>query len=154
MKKGTGVGLVLALLCADQLTKALALYALVPYQARAFFPGLNWQLAFNSGSAFSFLAHSGVWHVWFFLFFSLLMSALISLWMWRIDSSRQRLEFLALSFILAGALGNCIDRLRLGHVVDFIDAYMASYHWPVFNLADSVICIGGALLVYDALIKE
>ncbi len=146
-----GAWLVFGLLCADQLTKALALYWLIPYQAQAFSPGINWLLAFNSGSAFSFLAHSGVWHVWFFLVFSLVMSGLIVVWMARIDRLTRYREYLGLSFILAGALGNCLDRLRYGYVIDFIDVYVGSYHWPVFNLADSTICIGGAVLLYDAL---
>ena len=143
----------LCVLMMDQFTKALALYGLVPYQAQACFPGLNWFLAFNSGSAFSFLAHSGVWHVWFFLLFSLLMSVVITVWIARLDGA-SRAEMLGFSLILAGALGNCVDRIRLGHVVDFIDIYIATYHWPAFNLADSAICVGGALLLYDAMVKQ
>ncbi len=149
-----GYGVAFFLVCCDGLTKAWALHQLVPYQAVAVFPGLNWLLAFNSGSAFSFLAHSGAWHVWFFLIFSLLMSALIIIWMARLDTTHPTLERLAFSFILAGALGNCFDRIRFGYVIDFIDLYIGDYHWPVFNLADSAICIGVGLLVIEALSKQ
>ena len=147
-------GLALLLVAGDQLSKALALHSLIPYQAVACFPGLNWLLAFNSGAAFGFLAQSGAWHAWFFLLFSLSMSGVLAVWLARLDGTRNRLEFVALSFILAGALGNVVDRLRLGQVVDFIDVYVSSYHWPVFNLADSAICVGGSLLVLEALVRR
>lgn len=75
-------------------------------------------------------------------------------WIAQLDSLATRVEMMGFSLILAGALGNCVDRIRFGHVIDFIDVYISIYHWPVFNLADSAICVGGALLLYDAIVKR
>jgi len=124
----------------DQWTKYLARVYLTPYEPWVVMPGFNYTLAFNSGSAFSFLAHSGPWHRIFFIVFALLLVILLAVWLAR--SRVPWLERLGLALIMGGAASNLIDRLHLGHVVDFIDIYVGSYHWPVFNLADSAICLG------------
>lgn len=129
----------------DQISKNWALGNLIPYQAHAIMPMLNFTLAFNSGAAFSFLNNTGAWHQWFFPLFSSVMSFLIIIWMWSSPHS-QKSKLAGLSLILGGALGNLIDRFRLSYVIDFIDIYYRHYHWPIFNLADAAICIGAVLL--------
>ena len=130
----------------DQVTKCWALQMLIPYQPKAIWPMLNLTLAFNTGAAFSFLSSAGNWAVWFFTGFSAVMSIFIAVWMQRLPRT-ERLQLVALSLILGGAVGNLIDRILLGHVIDFIDVYFGNYHWPAFNLADSAICIGALLML-------
>jgi len=136
---------VLVVVC-DQLTKYWALAFLTPYDAKPVFSMLSWTLAFNSGSAFSFLADSGRWHAWFFTGFSSLISLVLLVWIVRLNTARLYGQAFALALILGGAIGNLIDRVRIGYVVDFIDIFYKSHHWPVFNLADSAICVGAVLL--------
>lgn len=130
----------------DQLTKYWALTYLTPYEAKPIFSMLSWTLVFNSGSAFSFLAESGRWHTWFFMSFSVLISLVLVVWIARLNAARLFQQAFALALILGGAVGNLIDRMRIGYVVDFIDVFYQSYHWPVFNIADSAICVGAVLL--------
>ncbi len=130
----------------DQLTKVLAEHYLVYGQSLPVLPHFDLTLAYNTGAAFSFLADAGGWQRWFFTVLALLVSAFIIVWLRRLGP-QEKATALALALILGGALGNLIDRLRLGHVIDFIDLYYGSYHWPAFNLADSAITVGAALLV-------
>ena len=148
MKKWPWFALALVIIFLDQASKYWAAQVLVPYQPESVLPFFNVTLAFNSGAAFSFLSGAGEWHRWFFAGFSLIMSAVLVIGIIR---SKPTLQLLALSLILGGAIGNLIDRALLGHVIDFIDIYYKSYHWPVFNLADSAICIGAFLLFIDLL---
>lgn len=139
-------GVVVILL--DQASKYWALQTLIPYEPEAMFPMVNFTLAFNTGAAFSFLSGAGDWHRWFFTGFSAVMSIVLLVWIIRLPKTAY-LQLLALSLILAGALGNLVDRIVLGHVIDFIDVYYKHYHWPAFNLADSAICAGAFLLLID-----
>ncbi|MDF1678201.1 MAG: signal peptidase II [Legionellaceae bacterium] len=145
MKKAIALGLSLLVIVLDQITKYWAMTHLMPYESVAVFPMFSWTLAFNSGSAFSFLAASGGWHMWFFTGFSSLVSIALIIWIMRLES-RLFTQMLALALILGGAVGNLIDRIRLGHVIDFIDVYYKTHHWPVFNVADSAICLGAIWL--------
>lgn len=131
----------------DQLSKYCILQHLIPYYPLKLIPMLNFTLAFNSGSAFSFLSDAGEWHRYFFIIFSSLVSLMLIIWMIRTPST-ERLKLVGLSLIIGGALGNLIDRVLLGHVVDFIDVYYATHHWPAFNIADSSICIGAVILFF------
>jgi signal peptidase II len=106
-------------------------------------------LVFNKGAAFSFLAQAGGWQTPILAVFAL-VAALIVSWL-LLRSSGRRLFCTGLSLILGGALGNVIDRLRFGHVVDFLDLHAAGWHWPAFNAADSSITLGAALLILDGL---
>ena len=145
-KKWVWWGLILIFLGCDQGSKALILSYYKPYELIAVFPGLNILLVYNSGSAFGFLNQSGsVWHQWFFTVFSLLMSIILVAWMIRLPW-KAKWQLLGLSLIVSGALGNMIDRLRFGYVIDFIDLYFYTYHWFIFNIADSAICIGAVIL--------
>jgi signal peptidase II len=112
-------------------------------------PFLNWLLLFNPGAAFSFLAQGSGWQRWFFTALGLVASAYI-VWLLR-KSLGDKLLCWALSLILGGALGNVLDRIMYGAVVDFIDLYYANWHWPAFNIADSAICVGASLIIWGEL---
>lgn len=133
------------ILVADQMSKLWIISRFVPYQPYHVMPMFNLTLAYNTGAAFSFLSTTGAWHHWFFLGISLTVSILLAIWIFRTPRS-ERLQLFALSLILGGALGNLVDRLTLGYVIDFIDIYYKNYHWPIFNIADSAICIGTVLI--------
>lgn len=131
----------------DQISKWIALAELQPYEPIAVIDGfLNWMLAFNPGAAFSFLADSGGWQRWFFTVLAIVVSAVLVVWLSRTARGDWR-NAAPLALIIGGAIGNVIDRVRLGHVVDFIDVYVGQYHWPAFNIADSAICVGAIALV-------
>ena len=103
---------------------------------------------YNKGAAFSFLADQGGWQRWFFAVLAFAICGLLIHWL-RKQSVTQRWSGIAYSLIIGGALGNVFDRLVLGHVVDFLDFYWQRAHWPAFNLADSFIFIGAAMIVLD-----
>jgi signal peptidase II len=136
----------LVVLLLDQASKHWALMALMPYQPKPILPSLNMTLAFNFGASFSFLSTGGHWTRWLFVAISLGMSIFFAVWLLRMPAN-QRLQSFGISLILGGALGNLYDRLILGYVVDFIEVYYKSFHWPVFNIADSAICLGAFCLV-------
>jgi len=148
MKKWHGFAISLFIIALDQLSKHWVLQHLTPYQPMSIIPMFNLMLAFNSGSAFSFLSDSGEWHRWFFMGFSACMSLVFIIWMIRLPA-RSKMQLVSLALILGGAVGNLIDRVLLGHVIDFIDLYYATYHWPAFNIADGAICVGAILLVFN-----
>ncbi|MBA2651961.1 MAG: lipoprotein signal peptidase [Tatlockia sp.] len=148
MKKWPWFVLSLLIVLLDQLSKNWAQANLIPYQPEAVFSMFNFTLAYNTGAAFSFLSGVGSWHRWFFAGFSIAMSALLIGWLMRL-SPAAKLQTLAISLILGGALGNLYDRATMGHVIDFIDLYYQNHHWPVFNVADAAICIGAFLLLLD-----
>jgi signal peptidase II len=133
----------------DQISKWIVLGALRPGDSRYVTPFWNWVLAKNPGAAFSFLSDAGGWQRWFFTFLSLAVSAWI-VTLLRQHCSEFRLS-LALTLVLGGALGNVIDRIRFGAVVDFIQWHVAGRYWPAFNLADSAITLGAILLLWDQL---
>lgn len=108
----------------------------------------NLVLVYNTGAAFGFLANAGGWQWYIFAALAVIASAVILLLL-RKHYQETRLSA-ALSLILAGAIGNVIDRFVHGHVIDFIDIYYRHYHWPAFNIADSAICIGALLLLADS----
>lgn len=148
MKKWPWFLLSLLVLLADQGSKYWATTHLIPYQPDPLFPMVNFTLAYNTGAAFSFLSGAGSWHRWFFAGFSIVMSLILIVWLIRIPV-KAKLQSAAVSLILGGAVGNLYDRAVLGHVTDFIDVYYKNHHWPVFNVADSAICIGAVLLLID-----
>ncbi len=134
----------------DQLSKGLASGYLTLREPVALLPFLNLTLMHNTGAAFSFLGGAGGWQRWFFIAIAVGVSAGLLLWLRRLPSSAWWLAA-ALGLVLGGALGNVWDRIHLGYVVDFIDVYYRTWHWPAFNLADSAISIGAAMLLWDAL---
>jgi signal peptidase II len=108
----------------------------------------------NTGAAFSMLAGASGWQRWFFTLLALGVSVAIVWWLGKLKARSQALLACSLSLILAGALGNLIDRLRLGHVIDFIHAHWGDAYFAAFNVADSAITVGAALLLLDALLES
>jgi signal peptidase II len=137
----------------DQATKFLAERLLVMHQPVPVLPSFNWMLTYNPGAAFSFLAGAGGWQRWFFLGLGAAVSLGLIVWLARLRPEERRLA-LALALILGGAIGNLIDRIWLGQVIDFIQLYYDRWYWPAFNIADSAISIGATLLVLDSLLGE
>ncbi len=132
---------------ADQLSKALVLARFAAGERFELAPFFNLVLAFNKGAAFSFLAGAGGWQTPLLVAFALVASVIVAVLLLR--SAGRGLLCAGLALILGGALGNLVDRLRFGHVVDFLDLHAAGWHWPAFNVADSAITVGAALLIVD-----
>jgi len=137
----------------DQVTKWLMVSWLALYETVAVMPYFNLTMAHNYGAAFSFLAQAGGWQRWFFIVLAIVISAVLVVWLAKLKP-HAKLEAISLSLILGGAIGNVIDRIVYGYVVDFLDVYIGSSHWPAFNVADSVICIGAVLLILDSFKSE
>ena len=140
------------ILLLDQLSKWSALSNLQLGIPEAVLPFMNWLLLLNPGAAFSFLAQGSGWQRWFFTIVGLVACVYI-VWLLR-KSQNDKILCVALSLILGGALGNVLDRIMYGAVVDFIDLHYANWHWPAFNIADSAICIGAALIIWGELHKS
>lgn len=139
----------------DQITKQWVLNSLPEYTAIPVIDGFwNWYRTYNTGAAFSFLANAGGWQTWFFTGLAFIISALLMFWMTRTPRSDWRTA-LPYALIIGGAIGNVIDRIQHGHVIDFIQWYVGSYYWPAFNLADAAI-VGGAIgiIVFGIFSKE
>ncbi len=134
----------------DQLTKYWADAQLQLHWPREVMTGFNLTLSYNAGAAFSFLADAGGWQRWFFITLALGVAAFIISWLRRL-THEERWMAIALTLVLGGAIGNVIDRVLLGHVIDFIDIYYGGWHWPTFNIADSAISIGAVMMVIDGL---
>lgn len=139
-------GLVVVL---DQFSKWIVLNHVEFGQTIYVAPFWNWVLTYNPGAAFSFLADQPGWQRWLFTVLALAVSGWIALELRRHPG--QKLLSLALALIMGGALGNVIDRVRFGAVVDFIQWHVAGYYWPAFNVADSAITVGAVLLVFSTL---
>ncbi len=133
----------------DQGSKLLADARLVFHEPVGLLPFFNLRLAYNTGAAFSFLGNAGGWQRWFFAGISALVISVLVVWMRRLKPEQWQLS-VAFALIIGGALGNLIDRLVYGHVIDFIDVYYKTWHWPTFNVADSAITVGAGLLLLDA----
>ena len=147
MRKWLGVAL--AVIVADHLTKwwvssTLDYHAFIPV-----LPFFSLVLVHNTGAAFSFLADAGGWQRWFFVAVGVVATVVIIRLLKR-HAHEPRMAF-ALALVLGGALGNVIDRVVLGHVVDFLYFHYKSFAWPAFNVADSAITVGAALLIWDSL---
>lgn len=128
----------------DQITKQIAEQSLQLYERIAVIPFFNITLAYNEGAAFSFLSDAGGWQRWFFTILTIIISTVLFIWL---KKTENKLEAIAISMILGGAIGNLIDRVLFGHVIDFLDVYYQQYHYPAFNVADMAISGGVALLI-------
>lgn len=129
----------------DQLSKFAAEDWLTPYTPVPITSWFNLNLVYNTGAAFSLLSEAGGWQRWFFVTITLIICVILINWLRQLQDSEVHLG-IGITMILGGALGNLYDRLIYGHVVDFLDLYYASYHWPTFNIADASVT-GGALLI-------
>ena len=132
----------------DQLSKYYINLEFSLYQSVIIFPGFNITHVHNTGAAFSFLSDASGWQRWFFILISAGISVGLIVWIAFLNNTRVWLA-VGLALILGGALGNLIDRVLLGYVIDFIDVYYNKWHWPAFNVADSAISIGAAMLIID-----
>ncbi|MBW3567554.1 MAG: signal peptidase II [Proteobacteria bacterium] len=137
---------------ADQVTKYLVVQQMGLFDSISIVPHLNLTLLHNTGAAFSFLADAGGWQRWFFVVLGTGVSLFILLWLRRMPADQGPLLPLSLSLILGGALGNVIDRAWHGYVIDFVDVYYGSWHWPAFNVADSAITVGAVIFILDSIL--
>jgi len=152
--KQTGLAwlwLALLVLVLDQLSKQLALALLDYAQPIALLPVFDLTLLYNKGAAFSFLAGQDGWQRWFFSLIALAVGGYLLHWLSKISRS-ERLLSIALVLILGGAIGNLIDRLLLGHVVDFISLHWQHHYYPAFNIADSALTVGAVLLLWESFV--
>ena len=141
----------LAVVALDQLSKWAIVQWVPLYDRIRLLPFLNITHQRNEGAAFSFLAEADGWQRWLFIALALGISTVIVVWLWRLRTSRQLLLSAGLALVLGGAIGNVIDRIRVGYVVDFVQVLIAGWPFPSFNVADSAITVGAVLLIVDAL---
>ncbi len=147
------VSIIAIVLVLDFYSKQWASQALELYRPKELLSWLNLTLAHNYGAAFSFLSDQAGWQRWFFTVVGTVISVFLFIWLLRL-SAREQVTGVALSLVLGGAIGNLVDRVTLGYVVDFIDVYKGDWHWPAFNVADSAISVGVVLLLVDSLILQ
>ncbi|MEY2680919.1 MAG: hypothetical protein RL661_1150 [Pseudomonadota bacterium] len=133
----------------DQLTKRVVDTTMQLYQSIELIPYFQLTYLRNQGAAFSFLSGAGGWQRWFFIGLAVIASVFICIWLKKLDRS-QRWEAIAWALVLGGALGNLIDRILYGYVIDFLDVYVGDWHWPAFNVADSAITVGVVMLLLDS----
>jgi signal peptidase II len=141
--------LAVAVMALDQWTKQLVTERLVEFERHVVTPMLELMRLHNEGAAFSFLSDASGWQRWVFVALGVAVSVGILVWLRRLPARGHNLLAAGLSFLLGGALGNVIDRVLLGHVIDFIRVHYADYYFPAFNVADSAITIGAVLIVLD-----
>lgn len=140
-------------LIADQGSKLWVAANFDLYESIAVMPMFNFTYVHNEGAAFSFLSEAGGWQRWFFSAIAFSISGLLLYWMRGLNKSDKLLS-IAYALVLSGALGNLIDRVSYGYVIDFLDVYYQQHHWPAFNIADAAICVGAVLIIYDAIFSK
>jgi len=154
-KSGSGVwlwlGVALIIFLVDQISKIAIVGAFQLGESLPLTSFFNLVRVHNPGAAFSFLADAGGWQRWFFTALGV-VAAMVMVYLLRMHAG-QTLFCMALSLLLGGALGNVIDRVLYSHVIDFLDFYYGSWHFPAFNVADSAITIGACLLILDELLR-
>lgn len=133
----------------DQGSKLAIASSMQLYQSISIMPFFNLTYVHNTGAAFSFLSEAGGWQRWFFAGLALVISGVIAVWLARLKQ-HETLLAVALSLVLGGAMGNLIDRLVYGYVIDFLDVYYQTWHWPAFNVADSAITLGVMLMLAES----
>ena len=143
-----------AVIVADQLAKSWIVHHFTPFERVRVLPVLDVILTYNTGAAFSFLSDASGWQRWVFVALAVGISGMLIAWLRRLRADGQGLLACGLALIIGGALGNMIDRLLHGRVVDFILAHWGNHLFPAFNVADSAITIGAALVILDALFES
>lgn len=139
----------LLIIVADQLSKGAIRQQFGLYEIEEITSWFNLTRLHNTGAAFSFLANAGGWQQWFFVVLGVAVSLGVMIWLRLVPKNNQMLA-IGLCLVIGGALGNVIDRVVLGYVVDFIDFHLGQYHWPAFNIADIAIVSGAGLLILDS----
>ena len=141
-----------AILVADRVSKWVVLAHFIPGERVAVTDFFNLTLVFNRGAAFSFLAEASGWQTPLFAAIAIVAALIVSVLILR--SPERRLLCTGLALILGGALGNLVDRLLYGHVVDFVDLHLMGWHWPAFNVADSGITLGAGLVILESFLHR
>jgi len=149
---GSWLGLSVLIIVLDQISKLWITAHFIYGESLPVTSFFNLVLAHNTGAAFSFLSDAGGWQRWLFSAIALVAAV----WIVRLlrQHAHETLFCLALTLVLGGALGNLIDRIAHGYVIDFIDIFYENYHFPAFNVADSAISVGAALLILDSFKKK
>lgn len=137
----------------DQITKYIASSQLDYATPMSVIPMFNLTLLHNTGAAFSFLSDAGGWQRWFFVVLALIISVVLFVWLQRLKP-QEKWTAISLTLILGGAIGNVVDRTLYGYVIDFLDVYYNSWHWPAFNIADSAITVGAVILILEGVLKK
>ncbi|MES9988706.1 MAG: signal peptidase II [Candidatus Thiodiazotropha endolucinida] len=135
----------------DQSTKQLAESTLTLYESVSVLPFFDLTLLYNKGAAFSFLSDQGGWQRWFFIVLAIVVCIVLVGWLWRLKRDELWIA-VALSLIIGGAIGNVIDRILFGQVIDFLHFHYQQHYFPAFNVADSAITVGVIIMLYDALV--
>lgn len=143
-----------AVVALDQWTKQLIAARLSEFESIVLLPVLEFMRLHNEGAAFSFLSDASGWQRWLFIALGIGVSLGIFVWLVRLPSRGQSVLAAALALVMGGALGNVIDRVLLGHVVDFIRVHYQQWYFPAFNVADSAITIGAGLLILDSVLEH
>lgn len=133
----------------DQWSKIVIDKSMSLYESIVISPFFNLTYVRNSGAAFSFLSDAGGWQRWFFAAMALIISSILIVWLYRLKK-HETLLAVALALVLGGAIGNLIDRLAYGYVIDFLDIYYQNWHWPAFNVADMAISLGVFLMLLES----
>lgn len=133
----------------DQVSKLSITASMQLYESIPLVPFFNLTYVHNTGAAFSFLSEAGGWQRWFFALMAIAISAVLLLWLKRLQP-QETLLAVALALVLGGAIGNLVDRLLYGYVIDFLDVYYQQLHWPAFNIADSAITLGVVLMLLES----
>lgn len=134
----------------DQWSKIAVDGSMRLYESIPVIPSFNLTYVHNTGAAFSFLSDAGGWQRWFFAAMAFIISTVLIVWLYRLKK-HETLLAIALALVLGGAIGNLIDRLAYGYVIDFLDVYYQSWHWPAFNIADMAISLGVFLMLLESL---
>ncbi|MFL2547133.1 MAG: signal peptidase II [Candidatus Rariloculaceae bacterium] len=155
LSAGTRSWLLLALLIVvlDQWAKQLITQRFAEFESVVVLPFLDLMRLHNTGAAFSFLSTASGWQRWFFVALAVGVTIGILIWLWRLPHQGKNILAAGLCCVMGGAVGNVIDRIFLGHVVDFIRVHYGAWYFPAFNVADSAITVGAALLILDSLLQ-
>ncbi|MEJ2405052.1 MAG: signal peptidase II [Candidatus Thiodiazotropha sp.] len=135
----------------DQSSKQLVESMLTLYESVRVAPFFDLTLLYNKGAAFSFLSDQSGWQRWFFVALAIGVSLGLTVWLYRL-SAAEKWVAVAVSLIIGGAIGNVIDRVLFGQVIDFLHFHIDQHYWPAFNIADSAITLGVGLMIFDALV--
>ncbi|MCU7847332.1 MAG: signal peptidase II [Candidatus Thiodiazotropha sp. (ex Lucinoma kastoroae)] len=141
----------LVVILLDQASKQFAESMLTLYESVTVLPFFDLTLLYNKGAAFSFLSDQGGWQRWFFIILAIGVTIVLIGWLWRLKREEQWIA-VALSLIIGGAIGNVIDRILFGQVIDFLHFHYQGHYFPAFNVADSAITVGVVVMLFDALI--
>lgn len=137
----------------DRLSKAIIVHYFGYHETLRVTSFFNITLAYNTGAAFSFLNSASGWQMWLFASVAAIVSVGLLIWLKRLRY-QQQWSSIAVALILAGALGNLWDRLSYNHVIDFIQLHAGNFYWPVFNVADSAICVGAFMLILESIFRK